>query len=393
VLFYWGEQITPTGERFDIQLKGAGRTNYSRNGDGLATFYSMLREFIMSEAMHYLGIPTTRSLAVVKNGLSVYRESEHEGAVLTRVAASHIRCGTFEYVRQFGSPHELEKLTNYVIQRHFPEILNQKNQALELLRVVMLKQLDLVVEWMRVGFIHGVMNTDNMSIAGETIDYGPCAFMNNYNPKTVYSSIDRSGRYAFGQQPNIAWWNVSVLAGTLLPLIHSNEQTAVHEANELLQTYKRAYEKKWFNMICNKIGILQPKESDRTLVENLMTLLNRYQPDYTSFFIQLEQFEPSKDKLFLSSEFIEWYKPWKERIRTGQTIEDALGLMQANNPSVIPRNHLVEEALNSAVVGNTDGFNALLEQLKQPYKRDKVLLANQEVPDGFDQSYQTFCGT
>jgi uncharacterized protein YdiU (UPF0061 family) len=388
-----GEHITPNGERFDIQLKGAGRTKYSRNGDGLATLYSMLREYIMSEAMHQLGIPTTRSLAVVKNGLAVHRETVHEGAVLTRIAASHIRTGTFEYALQFGSQEELKQLIDYVIDRHYPEVRNSENPTLDLLKAVMLKQIDLIVNWIRVGFIHGVMNTDNMSIPGETIDYGPCAFMNAYNPKTVFSSIDRGGRYAFGNQPNIALWNVSVLAGTLLPFIHEDEEKAVAMAKELLETYEAVYKSRWNTMMFKKIGIVNPKESDLEILNQLLDLLNKYQPDYTMFFIQLETEEFGDEPIFAGSDFKEWHGQWKTRIRKGQTEEDTHTLMQSANPSVIARNHLVEEALSDAVKGNLNTFHNLLNTLKNPYKRGQENLKTQLAPAGFDAQYQTFCGT
>ena len=229
-----GEQITPKNVRYDIQLKGSGRTPYSRQGDGNATLSSILREYIISESMHHLGIPTTRSLAVTQTGEKVYREQVNNGGVLTRIASSHIRVGTFEYVKHFCSKENLEVFTKYVIDRHYPKISDADNPALELLELVMLKQIDLIVNWMRVGFIHGVMNTDNMSIAGETMDYGPCAFMNTYNPKTVFSSIDKNGRYSFGNQSAIAHWNLAVFANTLLPIISDNKERAIHLAEEKL---------------------------------------------------------------------------------------------------------------------------------------------------------------
>jgi uncharacterized protein YdiU (UPF0061 family) len=238
-----GEQIDPRGKRFDIQLKGSGQTPYSRRGDGRATLYSMLREYLISESMYHLGIPTTRSLSVVSTGEKVYREEVHNGAVLTRTANSHIRVGTFEYARRFCSAEDLRALTNYTIQRHYPEITDTDNPALELLKAVMHKQIDLMVNWMRVGFIHGVMNTDNMSIAGETIDYGPCAFMNAYNPRTVFSSIDTRGRYAFGNQPYIAQWNLTVFASALLPIISENQQKAVDLVKEVIEGFKEKFTK------------------------------------------------------------------------------------------------------------------------------------------------------
>ena len=239
-----GEQINQNNQRYDIQLKGSGQTPYSRSGDGRATLSSMLREYIISESIHHLGIPTTRSLAVIQTGEKVYRETVNDGAVLTRIASSHIRVGTFEYVINSCSKEDLEIFIKYVIDRHYPEISDTDNPSLGLLKVVMHKQIDLIVHWIRVGFIHGVMNTDNMSIAGETMDYGPCAFMNTYNPKTVFSSIDINGRYAFGNQSTIAHWNLTVFASTLLPLISKNKEKAIQLANDILNKFHEEYSKK-----------------------------------------------------------------------------------------------------------------------------------------------------
>ena len=387
-----GEQITPGNKRFDIQLKGAGLTNYSRRGDGQATFYSMLREYLMSEAMHGLGIPTTRSLAVVKTGFSVYRETESEGAVLTRVAASHIRTGTFEYVRQFGSTDDLQQLVNYTIQRHFPQIENHENQSLALLGAVMEKQLDLIVDWLRVGFIHGVMNTDNMSIPGETIDYGPCAFMNKYNPGTVFSSIDRNGRYAFGQQANIGVWNTAVFTGTLLPLIHPDEKTAVQMAQEMLNTYEEKYKQRWYQMMFDKLGILHPEEKDKELADDLIAMLTQFQPDYTNFFVSLERGQEGDNAIYTSEHFRRWHTKWQSRIEINQSLQEAKQRMREKNPVVIPRNHLVEGALNEAINGNMSTFHQLMDALRDPYSPQSAERF-QTVPAGFDEQYQTFCGT
>lgn len=387
-----GEQITPDNKRFDVQLKGAGLTNYSRRGDGRATFYSMLREYLMSEAMHGLGIPTTRSLAVVKTGFPVYRETESEGAVLTRVAASHIRTGTFEYVRQSGSDDDLQQLVNYTIKRHFPEIKNHENQSLALLGSVMEKQLDLIIDWLRVGFIHGVMNTDNMSIPSETIDYGPCAFMNKYNPDTVFSSIDRDRRYAFGQQASIGLWNTSVFAGTLLPLIHPDEKTAVQMAQEKLNTYQKKYKQRWYQMMFDKLGILHPEDDDKKLADDLIGMLNGFQPDYTNFFVSLERGQESNEGIFASEHFRVWHSKWQSRIETNQSKLEAKQRMRQNNPVVIPRNHLVEGALNDAVNGNMLTFHQLMDALQDPYSPQSAEEL-QTVPKGFDEQYQTFCGT
>ncbi|MFZ9046543.1 MAG: protein adenylyltransferase SelO, partial [Cyclobacteriaceae bacterium] len=257
-----GEMDTLKG-LVDLQLKGSGQTPYSRGGDGRATYYSMLREYIISEAMHSLGIPTSRSLAVVKTKDKIFREQVNAGGVLSRVASSHIRVGTFEYARYFGEEGDLNALLLYTIKRHYPEVLDHQNHALGLLEVVMKKQLDLIVNWLRVGFIHGVMNTDNMSISGETIDYGPCAFMNTYHPATVFSSIDTQGRYAYANQPNIAYWNLRVFANALFPVIDKNEEAAKQKAEEVLNQYPAAFSREYFKMMGSKLGIVYQVERDR----------------------------------------------------------------------------------------------------------------------------------
>jgi uncharacterized protein YdiU (UPF0061 family) len=381
-----GEHITPLQQRFDIQLKGSGPTPYSRRGDGLATLYSMLREYLVSEAMYHLGIPTTRSLAVVKTGDTVYREIEHDGAVLTRIAQSHIRVGTFQYVRQFLSNKELAQFLDYVIQRHYPEFISSNNKALDFLNGVMDRQINLIVHWMRVGFIHGVMNTDNMSIPGETIDYGPCAFMNTYHPATVFSSIDHQGRYAFQNQPGIAHWNLGALAGALLPLIHENETKAIELAKEVLNQFPSLYQQRWLQMMANKIGILEAQPEDLSLIQELLGLMETNQSDFTETFYLLT-YHPEK----LSTFFNDWLEKRKERLSCySPLIIEAL--MQENNPVVIPRNQLVEEALQKAAFENDlTVFDTLLEVLKKPYE-DKVGL--EYFKTSFpNQSYKTYCGT
>ncbi len=381
-----GEQISPANQRFDIQLKGAGKTPYSRRGDGRATLYSMLREYLISEAMHHLGIPTTRSLAVVATGEKVFRGEMNAGAVLTRIATSHIRVGTFEYARNFCSLEDLQMLSNYTIQRHYPEILEADNPALELLKTVMDKQIDLVVHWMRVGFIHGVMNTDNMSIAGESIDYGPCAFMNAYHPKTVFSSIDTEGRYAFGHQPFITKWNLTAFANTLLPLISQNQEKAVELAKEVIEGFQQKFTEKWYAMMFAKLGILDPQKEDKVLVDQLLDLMETNKADYTQVFLALEQAKTLDTPLFHQEEFIGWMQKWKNA-KQGATPKPKL------NPSIIPRNHWVENALEAAIKGNLAPFNQLLELLSKPYDQHPDELQFQQVPEYFDAHYQTFCGT
>ncbi|MEL7424998.1 MAG: YdiU family protein [Bacteroidota bacterium] len=389
----FGEQITPTNKRVDIQLKGSGRTPYSRRGDGRATLSSMLREYIISEAMYHLGIPSTRSLAVVATGEQVYRQPIQDGAVLTRIAASHIRVGTFEYVLQNGSKEDLQAFLDYVIDRHYPELKDAENPAIALLEKVIEQQIKLVTEWMRVGFIHGVMNTDNVSIAGETIDYGPCAFMNAYDPKTVFSSIDRDGRYAFGNQPKIAHWNMVVFAGTLLPLISDNEEEAASKARAVLDDFPRRFGDYYYRMLLRKLGVSQIQVGDKVLVDELLYLLEHHAADYTNFFVSLTTEQFPVEPLYTSAAFEAWHASWKRRLSETGGMELAKAVMQANNPAFIPRNHIVEAALQAAVNGDYDPFHVMLAQVATPYKYDVHAAALQAVPAGFDSNYQTFCGT
>ena len=385
-----GEHLSRKKNRYDIQFKGSGKTAFSRNGDGRAALGPMLREYIISESMYYLNIPTTRSLAVVKTGENIFRETVLSGAVLTRVASSHIRVGTFQYVAARNKNDELEILLDYVIKRHFPKIINSKNKALELLKVVLEKQVELVINWMRVGFIHGVMNTDNMSISGETIDYGPCAFINAYNPKTVFSSIDRHGRYAFGNQHQIAYWNLSVFAGTILPFIDSNEAKAISLVQDILDQFPVEYSNKWYQMMCNKLGIINPAKEDEGLISNLLKLMESYKADYTNTFAALTMNIPYEDSLFTSNDFQNWKKQWEERTKND---ENSFKIMKMNNPIYIPRNHLVESALKNAIDGNKKEFDKLLILMSNTYNYDVRHDGFQVIPNGFDESYKTFCGT
>ena len=388
-----GEHITNESKRFDIQLKGAGRTPYSRNGDGRATTSAMLREYLISEAMHGLGIPTTRSLAVVGTGEEVYREYVSEGAVLTRVAASHIRVGTFQYAAKYLPKEELRKFCDYVIQRHYPEVAKDENPPLAFLRKVQDKQIDLIVAWMRVGFIHGVMNTDNMSIPGETIDYGPCAFMNAYNPATVFSSIDRNSRYAYGNQPSIAQWNIACLASALIPIIHADKEEAVRLCQDVINEFPEVYEKRWAKMMCSKLWILQEEAGDAGLIKDLLHWMEGNQVDYTNTFLQLAKDPSEHQGIYLSNEFQAWYARWSERVSV-YSVEERLLVMQASNPSYIPRNHLVEQALHEAAnLNDYSLFNRLLEVFQAPYEMQVGLEEFQSPPSDGDEGYQTFCGT
>lgn len=389
-----GEHITPNNQRLDIQLKGSGQTPYSRRGDGKASLSAMLREYIMSEAMHALGIPTSRSLAVIKTGETVYRDGMQEGAVLTRVASSHIRVGSFEFVSRFQSKEVLACFTKYVIDRHYPDITPNEHHALALLKAVAQKQVSLIVHWLRVGFIHGVMNTDNMSIPGETIDYGPCAFMNRYNPATVFSSIDTTGRYAFGNQASIAQWNLACLASALLPLIDTNEEKAVALAQEVIDGFATDYKLAWYKMMKNKLGLQDEQPGDKKLIEDFLIWMKENKADYTNSFLVLTQSISSTiDPVYDTDGFKQWRLNWQQRI--GSSATEAFALMQTVNPLVIPRNHLVEEALAAATIANNyTKIEKLLAILSTPYTAQDELDYFQLPPtERVCNSYQTFCGT
>ncbi len=390
-----GEQITPTGERFDIQLKGSGRTPYSRGGDGRATISSMLREYLISESLHALRIPSTRSLAVVLSGEEAYRELATPGAILTRVASSHIRVGTFEFAARFLGPEKLKTLLDYTCQRHFPQLLEKEKLAEEFLKNVMQKQLDLIVDWLRVGFIHGVMNTDNMSISGETIDYGPCAFMNAYDPGTVFSSIDHQGRYAYINQPAIGQWNLAVLATTLLPTIHSDQKTATVIAQEILNTYTQLFRQKYADMLRRKLGLISEEADDSKLIDELLTWMKNSGADYTNTFSFLTGRSIPESDIYNDSEFTYWKDRWTSRINSTENgAEEAIKIMENNNPVYIPRNHLVEEALEEATwKSDYTKFKSLLMVLSQPYTFHPEHQEYQNSPEGGDRDYLTYCGT
>ena len=387
-----GEHLSKKN-RHDIQFKGSGKTAFSRNGDGRAALGPMLREYIISEAMHNLNIPTTRSLAVVKTGEEVIRETPLHGAILTRVALSHIRVGTFQYIAARQKKDELETLLNYVIKRHYPNIENSKNKAIDLLNIVLDKQIDLVVNWMRVGFIHGVMNTDNMSISGETIDYGPCAFMDTYDPKTVFSSIDQMGRYAYCNQPVITKWNLSRFAECLIPMIDKDQDKAIKLATEIISTFEKKYEIKWLNMMRDKLGLFGTDEKDKFLILDLLTLMHQKKVDYTNTFCHLMNFEIQQNNDYEDSDFQNWKKRWKERLlANNNSPEKYMKLMRSVNPLVTPRNHNVEKVLHEANQDNFIPINQLLEILNNPYTEQKNIIEYQ-IPSISNEKYQTFCGT
>jgi serine/tyrosine/threonine adenylyltransferase len=389
-----GEQITPQGERFDIQLKGSGRTPYSRGGDGRAALGPMLREYIISEAMHGLGIPTTRSLAVVTTGEEIARESYLPGAILTRVGASHLRVGTFQYAARWGSEEEIRELADYAIKRHYPEIEDDENRYLSFLQEVIKRQAMLIAKWQLVGFIHGVMNTDNMTISGETIDYGPCAFMDTYDPATVFSSIDRDGRYAYGNQPNIGVWNLARLAEALLPLLHEDQEEAVTLAQDKLSDFAGVFESNWLEGMRAKLGLFNEEEHDKPLIKDLLDMMQKHGADYTNTFRALTLDKPEETILQGTTEFTQWLERWKTRLgRQEESKESSIQLMENSNPAVIPRNHRVEEALEAANNGDFSVMETLLEVLSNPYEYSPEQIEYTILPAPSPRPYRTFCGT
>jgi uncharacterized protein YdiU (UPF0061 family) len=389
-----GEQITRSGERFDIQLKGSGPTPYSRGGDGRAALGPMLREYIISEAMYALGIPTTRSLAVVETKETIIREKYQPGAILTRVAASHIRIGTFEYAAHFGTIEDVRSLANYSITRHFPNIAASENKYLLMLKEVVKRQASLIAKWQLVGFIHGVMNTDNMTISGETIDYGPCAFMDTYDPTTVFSSIDKQGRYAYENQPKIAVWNLARLAETLLPLLHDDERKAVKMAQEEVTRFWEIYQDYWLTGMKAKLGLDNHEAEDEALIKDLLQLMLQFQADYTNTFRSLTLNLKDDMTLFSSTHFDQWHNQWQERLsRQAKSKDEIKILMKRHNPAIIPRNHHVEEALNAAEKGDLNVMNKLLDVLSNPYGYTTEQEEYSKLPVVTSCCYQTFCGT
>ena len=390
-----GEQITPEGKRFDIGLKGSGRTPYSRGGDGRAALGPMLREYIISEAMHALGIPTSRSLAVVTTGEPVYRETALPGAILTRVASSHIRVGTFQYAANWGSKEDLQNLADYAIKRHYPDMERNENQYLTFLNEVIKVQASLIAKWQLVGFIHGVMNTDNMTISGESIDYGPCAFMDTYDPATVFSSIDREGRYAYGNQPHIGVWNLARLAEALLPLLDENQEKAIEKAEEALSDFSNVFGHNWLNGMRAKLGIFNEEKEDESLINDLLSMMQNHRADFTNTFRSLSMDHLEGMFMFKTQEFNQWYKRWQERRgRQEESKEASYELMKKTNPAVIPRNHRVEEALHAAVEeGDLHVMGQLLDVLSNPFAYSKEQEEYCQLPAPSNQPYQTFCGT
>jgi uncharacterized protein YdiU (UPF0061 family) len=390
-----GEQVTPVGERFDIQLKGSGITPYSRRGDGRAALGPMIREYIISEAMNSLGIPTTRSLAVTTTGEHVARERRLSGAVLTRVAASHIRVGTFQYVAQKGSEEDLKRFADYTIDRHYPGSVSFVNPYRQLLKATIRRQAKLIAKWQLVGFVHGVMNTDNMTISGETIDYGPCAFMDAYDPNTVFSSIDYDGRYAYGNQPQIALWNLARFAETLLTLLHKEHSKAIEIAETELAEFSVLYQAYWMKGMRSKLGIFNEEEKDMEMFDHLLHIMNMNNADYTNTFLELTQMRKPQGEMENNKDFLKWYILWRDRLsRQSQSKTQSIQLMKDSNPAVIPRNHRVEEVLRA--IEEKNDFNPLYDLMKvleKPYGHTEDQKRYAEPPSTSDTHYVTFCGT
>ena len=395
-----GEVIDKDNIRRDIQLKGSGRTIFSRGGDGKSSLGPVLREYLISEAMHSLNIPTTRALAAVSSGDDVFREKALPGGILTRVASSHIRVGTFQYASTTGDIEKIRVLSDYSINRHYKNLLQKKEKYIEFFESVCESQINLISKWMGIGFIHGVMNTDNMTISGETIDYGPCAFMDRYDPNTFFSSIDTQGRYAYSNQPLILSWNLARFAETLIPLIDKNEQNAIEILTKKISLIHNKYEKAWLKVMSEKIGIINIKDGDLDLINNLLDIMKNEKADFTLVFRYLADFIIGKENLLInlfdnSKKISEWIISWKNRIeKEGKFGKSLCTEMKKINPLYIPRNHLVEYALDEALSKeNYKPFYNLLSYVTNPFDE----ISNSEeytLPAPItDKPYKTFCGT
>ena len=397
-----GEVIDNSSIRNDIQLKGSGITPFSRQGDGRAALGPVLREYIVSEAMNALDIPTTRSLCAVTSGEPVYRETVLPGAVLTRVASGHVRTGTFQYFALRGDEKAITKLANYVIDRNYPEVKESPNTYLKLLENVMDRHARLVSKWLHVGFIHGVMNTDNMALSGETIDYGPCAFMDSFNKTQVFSSIDHSGRYSYGNQPQIVQWNLARLAETILPLIDKNQESAVEMAKEVIELYSERFKEFWLSGMRQKLGLFNSEQEDENLIESLLNIMHENEADFTLTFRWLcdagVDKKNNKNILTLFKDagaYDNWSESWRSRLsRESASPEERVKLMRKVNPAFIPRNHRVEQALNAAVENLDFGpFERLVDVLSSPYEEMKEKDEFMLPPKPGEHILQTFCGT
>ena len=377
-------EVVAQGQRFDIQLKGSGRTPYSRGGDGRAWLGPVLREFIVSEAMHALGIPTTRALAAVATGDTVYRERALPGAILTRVATSHLRVGTFEYFAARRDYDNLRRLYDYAVQRHYPEA---KDPTAFLTHVID-RQIDLVSRWMGIGFIHGVMNTDNCHVGGITIDYGPCAFMDGYSAQQVFSSIDQYGRYAFGAQGNIIMWNMAQLATSLVPLM-PDQDDAIDTFTTLIHAMPDAFNAAWLRVFAAKIGISNPAETDRAMIDDLLSLMEHDRADFTNTFFAL-RLGSARDQFINRDAYDAWHIRWRDRIKD---LSDANAVMAQANPWIIPRNHQIEAMITDAVAGNMGKFVHLAHGLASPFTENPAFTDLVNPPTADQVVHATFCGT
>ncbi|HZK10497.1 MAG TPA: YdiU family protein [Clostridia bacterium] len=386
-----GEQITPRGERFDLQYKGSGPTPFSRSGDGRATLGPMLREYLISEAMHNLGIPSSRSLSVSLTGDRVLRNSLEKGAILVRVASSHIRIGTFVYAASQKDISKLKSLADYSIERHFPELKNSQQIYLDFYKKVIQGQGELIAKWMLVGFVHGVMNSDNMAISGETIDYGPCAFMDLYKKNTLFSSIDRLGRYAYGNQPKIGMWNLAKFGESLIPLIDKDPKLAVKKLSKALDEYPKIYEKAYYSGLGKKVGLADFDLKNKKILNELLEFMEENKLDYTNTFLDLT-FKKFDKAVYASKEFLDWKNKWESLLKEEGKSQQQVGEMMKNhNPAIIPRNHWVERAIKEASMGEYDLLFDFLRALENPYAHKSKQEKYSVVPE--NPHYVTYCGT
>lgn len=392
-------EVRNKNESYDIQLKGSGQTKFSRQGDGRSALGPVLREYILSEAMYHLGIPTTRSLAAVATGEHVVRDSFEPGGILTRVAKSHLRVGTFEYFASRQQWEDLKLLADFAIQRHFPKIRETDNHYLELLKEVASNQSILIANWMSVGFIHGVMNTDNFTISGETIDYGPCAFLDEYHPGKVFSSIDQNGRYAYGNQPSISSWNLASLAGCLIAFIDKDSDKANELATEVLENYSIDTNQRILDLMCKKIGLDGSKKNNQEILRNLLKLMMDNESDFTITFRSLSDILLNNSDNFLAqfhqkNEVSGWINNWKSALSLeNKNVGEIISNLNNTNPMYIPRNHQVQKAIEESYLGNLKVLEEMLEVLKNPFQENVSLSHYSEAPSEQQRVTQTFCGT
>ncbi len=396
-----GEIRNKSGHLYDLQLKGSGPTPFSRNGDGRAWLGPVIREYIVSEAMHNLGIPSTRTLSVVSTGERVFRERTYPGGILTRVARSHIRVGTFQYFYAREDHEALKILANYLIDRNYPELKKNENPLLSLLVQVVEGQAKLISKWMAVGFIHGVMNTDNSSLSCETIDFGPCAFMDRFQAAKVFSSIDQNGRYAYSNQPMIAHWNLAQFATTLIPILEEDKETAIKTVTDIINRFPQLYLDNWLSIFGKKLGMENPANEDFEFITSFLNILERAEADFTLTFRTLSTVPARKLQSCHFENFavspnpiLEWIPIWLERLNREKASEsERLLSMQKANPAYIPRNHQIEKAIVEGVEGNFDRFNTMVEMLKSPYTQKEGYEEFETTPEMNEVVTKTFCGT